>query len=135
MSRDSSNTAQSDASRVATMRQGSTENVASSSPNEAYRLPSCETPIVSHSASTLSTKPKRTSVTVPFRYDVTLSGVLDLFQIENFSNASEEEVIFLFSLYSDLCTAAKNLAKELDGKADRAYQAVLVTLCKENVIS
>ena len=77
----------------------------------------------------------QTSVVAPLKFDATLSGVLDLFHIENFSNPSEEEIVFLFSLYSDLCSAAKKLARELDGKADRAYQAVLVTLCKENDIT
>jgi hypothetical protein len=58
--------------------------------------------------------------------------VLDFFRIQNFSNASEEEVKFFFELHFDLCMAAKKLAKQYEGKADRASQAVLSVLYKEN---
>jgi hypothetical protein len=59
---------------------------------------------------------------------------LDFFHIENFSNASEEEVMFFFGLHFELCMAAKKSARELNGKADRAYQAVMAVLYKENAI-
>lgn len=118
MSRDSSNITQSEALRVATTRQGSTENIISSRSNEAYRLSSCSTPTICLSESAANTEPQSVSVVAPFRYDVTLRGVLDLFHIKNFSNASEEELMFLFGLHFSLCTAAKKLARELDGKAD-----------------
>ena len=80
----------------------------------------------------MSTEPRSVSVNMPFRYDVTLREVLDLFHIENFSNASEEEVMFFLGLHFDLCIAAKKLARELGAKSDRAYKAVLSALFKEN---
>ena len=90
--------------------------------------------VPSDAASDFSTEPKSVSFGVPFRYDVTLRGILDLFHIENFSNASEEEVTFFFELHFDLCTAAGKLARESNGGADRAYQAVLSALYKESAI-
>jgi hypothetical protein len=86
-------------------------------------------------ASAASTTPRSIPIDTPFRYDVTLNGVLELFHIENFSNVSEEEAVFLFRLHFDLCTAAKKLARESSGKADRAYQAVLAVLCRENTVT
>ena len=134
MSSDSSNITQSVLSRVAKTRQGSTESIASSKSNEAYLSVSSKIPIDTLSTSAISTRPRSVCVTAPSRYDVTLRGVLDLFHIENFSNASEEEVMFLFSLYSVLCIEAKKLARDLNGEADRVYQALLSVLCKESAI-
>lgn len=132
MSINSSKITQSALLRVATTRQGSTENTDPSRPNEAYLSPSYKIPTLSSAASNFSTEPRSVSVDMPFRYDVTLREVLDLFQIENFSNASEEEVMFFLGLHFDLCIAAKKLARGLGGKSDRAYKAVLSVLSKEN---
>ena len=134
MSIDSSKISQSALLRVATTRQGSTENTDPSRSNAAYLSPSHRTPTISDSGSTFNTHPRSVSFNAPFRYDVTLIGVLDFFHIENFSNASEEEVMFFFGLHFQICAQAKLLAREFGGRSDRAYQAVLSALSKENAI-
>lgn len=63
---------------------------------------------------------------------MTLRGVLDFFHIENFSNASEEEVMFFFGLHFQVCAQAKLLAREFEGKSDRAYRAGLSALSRES---
>lgn len=134
MSTDSSKITQSALLRVATTRQGSTENTDPSRPNEAYLSPSHRTPTISDWGSAFSTHPRSVSFSAPFRYDVTLRGVLDFFHTENFLNASEEEVMFFFGLHFEICAQAKLLAMEIEGKSDRAYRAVLSALYRESAI-
>jgi hypothetical protein len=123
----SSKTIQSDSFRVATSRDSSIENAASSKSKGAalcitsgFESPTCEA-----SGSAQNILPTSTSVVFPSTIRVTLSGVLDFFHVSNFSNASEEEAIFFHSLFFHLCAKAKVLAREADGKCDRAYEAIL----------
>jgi hypothetical protein len=59
---------------------------------------------------------------------VTLSQVLEIFHVENFSNASDEEAMFFFRLFFRLCANAKSMTQEGDGKCDRACQALILAL-------
>lgn len=123
----SSKTIQSDSFRVAISRESSIEKSASSTSNPAklcmtsrLEIPTCDA-----SGSTAIIVPTNTSPVFPPTIKVTLSGVLEFFHISNLSNASEDEAIYFNSLFFHLCAKAKVLARESDGKCDRAYQAIL----------
>jgi hypothetical protein len=96
---------------VAVSRAGSIENVAPSKSKtdqlcmiEGLDIPTCNasgsTPIILH--------PVSTSSVLPLVMTVTLSNVLEFFQVKNFPNASEEEAIFFYSLFFQLTTRAKS---------------------------
>ncbi|SRR5712692_5114449 len=79
----------------------------------------------SDSSSGSVTAPMNTFGGSPFVSTVTLSKVLDFFHIQNLSNASFEEAIFLHILYSSLATQAKTLAAIFPGSLRRPLQALL----------
>jgi len=57
-------------------------------------------------------------------YTASLSTVLEFFHLENFSNASREEAIYLHTLYSHLLTQARLLAAILPWSVQRPLQAL-----------
>ncbi len=67
--------------------------------------------------------------------EVSFKGMCEFFHIENFENASEEEVIFLRHLEFRLQASIHHLADEANGKADRIARAVALALIQhcENV--
>jgi hypothetical protein len=61
---------------------------------------------------------------------VTLNDVLSFFHVDNFANASEDEATFFFSLHFCLHANAKVLARDAQGKCDRACKAVLTAMAQ-----
>jgi hypothetical protein len=122
----SSNTIQSDSLRVATSRFGSIEKTQSSTSKSLYECIAEPTvPTMEASSSVPYTRTNKTSVVFPLTMTWTLSGVLEFFHIRNFSNASEDEAMFFLQLHFKLLANAKILAREGEGKCDRAYTALL----------
>jgi hypothetical protein len=133
---DSSKIIQSDSFRVATTRDGSIENAASSKSSAAAlcmtdgsNIPTCD---ASGSAQNILTN--NTSSVLPPTIKVTLSGVLDLLHISNFSNASDDEAIFFYSLFFHMNAKAKVLARRGNGTCDRAYAAFMSAMKEAGVI-
>lgn len=123
----SSKTIQSDSFRVATNRDSSIENETSSTSKHAALCMTSgfEKPICDASESAKNILPINTSSVRPSTIRVTLSEVLDFLHVSNFSNASEEEAIFFYSLFFHLHAKAKILARDADGECDRAFKAFL----------
>lgn len=116
-------------SRETTILPGSQENsapVTSNSPNVCVSLPITLTSDGPSSKRIM--RSDRTSSGWPRSMTVTLSQVLEFFHVENFSNASEEESIFFFNLFSGIYANAKILQRDADGKCDRATQALVTAL-------
>lgn len=59
---------------------------------------------------------------------VTLSQILEVFHVKNFSNASDKEAMFFFNLWFRLWANAKTLTKDADGECDRAAQAFIAAM-------
>ncbi len=129
----SSNTSQSDSSRATDIRVGSTENTDPDNSNFliASRSSRDDIPTTASAESRATTEPKRTSVVLPMMMTVTLSDVLEFFHMDNFSNASEEEAMFLHALHFKLLANAKILACEAEGRCDRAYRELISAMVPE----
>jgi hypothetical protein len=127
----SSKTIQSDSLRVATTRLGSTANTQSSTSNSLNECIADPTvPTTDNSSSIVYTRPDNTSIVFPFTMTVTRKGLFKFFHVENFENASEEEVMFLAKLHFNMHANVKMLAREAGGKADRVAQAVISTMIR-----
>lgn len=125
----SSNINQSISSRDTTILLGSHENSACSTSNvsnvDGFLL---QNPTCIASGSIASINPIKDSSGWPRSIRVSLNDVLRLFQIENFSNASEEETMFFFHLFFGWTATAKKLARDANGKCDRALQALVSSI-------
>lgn len=129
----SSNTIQSDPLRVATTRVGSTENtepLSSKSLKECGASPT--TPTMSDSSSIPYIRTDNTSDVFPWMITVTPKGLFKFFHVENFENASDEEVMFLAQLQFRMHANVRMLAREACGKADRMAEAVLSAVAKSS---
>lgn len=125
----SSKISHSTSSRETTILPGSQENSAcptSNIPNECIAVPTRS--ILESSSSTPQIRAENAFSGWPRSITVTVNDVLRLFHVENFSNASEDEIMFFFHLFSEWTGAAKRLARDANGKCDRALQAVVTAI-------
>ncbi|MGA7341093.1 MAG: hypothetical protein WBE72_08850 [Terracidiphilus sp.] len=130
----SSKISQSESFLVATKREVVTENVDSSMSSDLKDLVSSNANATKPAAESIAAmRADTTSVVSPPTITVTLSGVLDFLHISSFSNASDEEAIFFYSLFLSMQGKAKRLAQEANGTCDRAYHAFLLSINKVGV--
>lgn len=65
----------------------------------------------------------------PFVSTVSFKTVLEFFHVQNLSNASRDEAIFLHILYSSLATQARLLAAILPGSVQRPLRELFAAMC------
>ena len=122
----SSKTIQSESLRVATTRLDSTENT---EPSTSKSLNECgvepTVPTIDDASSMEYTRQNKTSVVFPFTMIVIRNGLFKFFHIENLENASAEDVMLLAQLRFKMRANVEMLAREANGKADRAVRTVI----------
>jgi hypothetical protein len=125
MDSSSSKTSQTDPCCAAATFFDSTENTESSKSSRSVPFSDEDIPIQPVDGSKSVIRQGYGREGFPLCQTVTLSDVLSFFHLENFPNATEVEVMFLFHLHFRVHVAARQLAREAQGECDRVYKSLL----------